>query len=126
MYDLFSDFENFFNSFDAFMQPMTYKDTQKCPVCGHTWSDFKNIGRFGCGNCYKTFRAPASSTIKQIHATTQHTGKIPSKAGDSLRKKRQYEALKAQLQEAVKNEDYETAAKLHKQIRTMESEKQKG
>lgn len=123
MYDLFSDFENFFNSFDAFMQPVTYQEAQKCPICGHTWSDFKRTGRFGCGECYKTFRAPAASTLKQIHSTTAHTGKIPSKSGNELKKKRQYEALKAQLQEAVKNEDYETAAKLHKQLRAMENEK---
>jgi protein arginine kinase activator len=123
MYDLFSDFENFFNNFDAFMQPVTYQEAKKCPVCGHTWSDFRRTGRFGCSECYKTFRAPVTETIKQIHATTKHTGKIPSKSGSALKKKRQYEALKAQLQEAVKNEDYETAAKLHKQIRAMENDK---
>ena len=123
MYDLFSDFENFFNNIDAFMQPITYQEAQKCPVCGHTWSDFKRTGRFGCGECYKAFRTPVASTLKQIHSTTAHTGKIPSKSGSELKKKRQYEALKAQLQDAVKNEDYETAAKLHKQIRAMENDK---
>lgn len=123
MYDLFSDFENFFNSFDTFFEPVSYQSSQKCPVCGHTWADFKNTGRFGCGECYKTFRNPVTSTIRQIHATSTHTGKIPSKAGEGLKKKRQYEALKAQLQDAVKNEDYETAAKLHKQLRSMENDK---
>jgi protein arginine kinase activator len=123
MYDLFSDFENLFGSLDAFMQPMTYKDERKCPVCGHTWSDFRRTGRFGCGECYKTFRTPAENTLRQIHSTAAHTGKIPSKSGSELKKKRQYEALKAQLQEAVKNEDYEKAAKLHKQIREMENNK---
>ena len=123
MYDLFSDFENFFNSFDTFMQPSVYQEAKKCPVCGHTWSDFRRTGRFGCGECYKTFRSSTASAIRQIHATTEHKGKIPSKSGSEFRKKRQYETLKAQLQEAVKNEDYETAAKLHKQIRTMENNK---
>lgn len=123
MYDLFSDFESLFNAFDSFMQPSPYQEAKKCPVCGHTWNDFRHSGKFGCGECYKTFRSSAADTIRQIHATTLHKGKIPSKSGDKLKKKREYEALKSQLQEAVKNEDYETAAKLHKKIRTMENEK---
>lgn len=120
MYDLFSDFNDLF---EAFMQPVTYKDEQKCPVCGHTWTDFRRSGRFGCGECYKAFRSPTEATLRQIHSTSVHTGKIPSKSGSELKKKRQYETLKAKLQEAVKNEDYETAAKLHKQIREMENNK---
>ena len=31
MYDLFSDL---FDGFDWFMQPTTYKEEKKCPVCG--------------------------------------------------------------------------------------------
>lgn len=123
MYDLFSEFEDFFNSFDVFMQPVSYKEEQKCPVCGRTWSDFRKSGRFGCGECYNTFRSSVEATLKQIHANSAHTGKIPSKSGKLLMKKRRYEELKLQLQEAVQSEDYETAAKLHKQIRAMENEK---
>lgn len=120
MYDIFSDFEDFFNSFDTFMQPVSYKAAQKCPVCGHTWSDFNRTGRFGCSQCYKTFRGPVTSTMRQIHASAKHTGKLPSKSSDTLKRKKQYESLKAELQLAVKNEDYEKAAKLHKQIREFE------
>ena len=123
MYDLFSEFEDFFNSFASFIQPVAHKEEQKCPVCGHTWSDFRKSGRFGCSECYNTFRTPAASALKQIHANSQHTGKFPSKWGKLLMKKRQVAELKAQLQEAVRSEDYETAAKLHKQIRAMENEK---
>lgn len=122
MYDLFSEFEDFFNSFDAFIQPTAYKE-EKCPVCGRTWTDFRKSGKFGCSECYTTFRNLAQATLKQIHANSEHTGKIPSKSGKVLMKKRQIENLKSQLQEAVRSEDYETAAKLHKQIRNMENEK---
>ena len=60
--------------------------------------------------------------MKQIHTNSSHTGKIPSKSGEKLKKKRVYEELKLNLQKAVANEDYETAAKLHKKIREMENE----
>lgn len=121
--DLFSSlFSDFFDSMDAFVQPATPQNSKKCPVCGQTWNDFRHFGRFGCGECYNTFRQAATSTIRQIHSTTTHNGKVPSKAGAGLKKKREYDNLKQQLQQAVKDEDYEKAAALHKQIRAMEKE----
>lgn len=119
MYDLFSDF---FDGFDIFMQPTPAKEEKKCPVCGHTYSDFINTGKIGCGECYSIFRIPIKQTLAKIHPNTVHTGKIPSKSGKKLKLKRKYDSLKAELSAAVKNEDYETAAKLHKEIRSMENE----
>lgn len=119
MYDLFSDF---FDAFDVFTQPVTHSEEKKCPICGQTYSDFARTGKFGCGECYKAFRTSAAGILRQIHSTTTHTGKIPSKSGDALKKQRRYDLLKSQLQDAVKNENYELAAKLHKEIRAMENE----
>jgi protein arginine kinase activator len=122
MYDLFSDF---FDGFDFLMQPTAVKEEKKCPVCGHTYSDFRRTGKIGCGECYNVFRAPIAETLKQVQPSTIHTGKLPSKSGEELRLKRRYESLKSELAAAVKNEDYEKAAKLHKQIREIESEVKK-
>ena len=127
MFELFDDlFNDFFNDFfggleqHSTQQEQSQQDSKACPVCGHTWNDFRATSRFGCSKCYETFRPEASTVIRQIHSTTRHTGKIPSNAGKGLQRKREYAALQQQLKDAVKNEDYETAAKLHKQIRAME------
>lgn len=122
MYDLFSDF---FDGFDLFMQPVTVKEEKKCPVCGHTYSDFRRTGKIGCSECYKVFRSSIAETLRRIQPSTTHTGKIPSKSGEELKLRRKYETLKQELSAAVKNEDYETAAKLHKQIREIENEVKK-
>ena len=82
-------------------------------------------GKLGCSECYKVFRGPVTETLRQIHPSTVHVGKIPSKSGEELKLKRKYETLKQELSAAVKNEDYETAAKLHKQIREIENEVKK-
>lgn len=119
MYDLF----DLFDAFDMFEQPVGYKEEKKCPVCGRTYAEFSRSGKFGCGECYKTFRASASEVLKQIHSTTKHTGKIPSKSGETIKRQRRYEELKSQLEQAVKREDYELAAKLHKEIKAIESER---
>lgn len=123
MYDLFSDFFDGFD--DMFMQPVTIKEEKKCPVCGHTYSDFRRTGKLGCSECYNVFRTPISQTLRGIQPGNVHKGKIPSKSGEELKLKRRYEELKNKLSQAVKNEDYETAAKLHKQIREIESEVKK-
>jgi protein arginine kinase activator len=122
MFDIFSDFFDGFEPFEFMTTTPTVQSTRKCPKCGHTWSDFRRTGRFGCSECYNTFRSEAAATIRQIHSTTRHTGKVPSKAGAGISRKREYENLKAQLQKAVSSEDYEKAAKLHKRIREMEKE----
>ncbi len=123
MYDLFSDF--FDNAFGIFNQPASVKEEKRCPVCGRTYADFRRTGKLGCGECYKTFRPAVTKTLRQVHQTSAHTGKIPSKSGESIKRQRLYESLKKQLSDAVKNEDYETAAKLHKQVREMENEVKK-
>ena len=121
--DFFSDdfFKDFFDGIEYTGQQQTHSAV-KCPVCGRTYEDFRRSGKFGCGECYKAFRPQVREVLRQLHSTASHTGKVPSKAGESLRKKRRYDELKRALSEAVAKEDYETAAKLHKQIRSLESE----
>ena len=122
MYDLFSEF---FNGFDYFPETVVYKSEAKCPVCGRTYSDFRKTGKLGCGKCYSVFRTPLASTMRQIHQNPAHVGKIPSRSNSELKLKRKYESLKQQLAKAVENEDYEAAAKLHKEIKDMESNNRK-
>ena len=114
MYDLFSDF---FDSFDVFP---VYHEENRCPNCGRTYYDFQKSGRLGCSECYKAFENPVRSTLRQIQKNTMHTGKIPSGQSAELAKKKRLADLKAQLAKAVSTEDYELAAKLHKEIKNIE------
>ncbi len=116
MYDLFSEFADFFDNFDVFP---TYREVKSCPGCGRTYQSFQQTGRFGCPKCYETFRSPISATLRQIQQNSKHTGKIPAGSAYELKKKRQYEELKAALQQAVKEENYEKAAQLHKQLKSL-------
>lgn len=120
MYDFLSDF---FNSFEEILPSSSmYHEEKTCPVCHRTYRDFQKSGKLGCGACYEAFRIPITATLRQIHSNTVHTGKVPSRCSGELKRQRLYEALKKQLSDAVKNENYEEAARLHKEIRNMESE----
>ena len=121
MMDLFSEL---FDMFDNINTVLTTSDTVRgnkvFSLCGHSWEDFRKSGKFGCPQCYKEFNSNAKQVIRQIHSTTGHVGKIPSKSGAEVKVKRLLESLRAQLKEAVAKEDYETAAKLHSEIKSLE------
>lgn len=114
MYDLFSDF--LFGGFNVFP---TAESELVCPKCGRSYRDFKKTGVLGCGECYDTFLPAISETLHQLHGTSAHTGKIPSRSADELKRKRRYDELKKELSRAVSQEDYETAAKLHKELKAL-------
>ncbi|MBQ3125277.1 MAG: UvrB/UvrC motif-containing protein [Clostridia bacterium] len=119
--DLFSELFGMFDDFDNMFTVSTIpKETKKCPVCGYGWSDFNRTGKFGCSECYKTFRDGAGRVLRQVHSASEHSGKIPSKSGAEVKAKRRLEELRKSLKDAVAREDYESAAKLHAEIKEIE------
>jgi protein arginine kinase activator len=88
-----------------------------CDVCGLSYSRFRETGRFGCGNCYKVFGERLNPLFKKVHGNTSHTGKIPNRAGGRIKVLKEVEKLKQQLEEAIRNEEYEKAASIRDRIR---------
>jgi protein arginine kinase activator len=99
-------------------------EERKCG-CGMSYGDFKKRGKFGCGECYKTFSKQLSGVLRRIHGSTEHVGKVPTKIGEVSKLKQKIQKLKAELQEAVKREDFELAAELRDKIREMEENESK-
>ncbi len=92
-----------------------------CPFCGLTASAFKEVGRLGCPQCYSTFEDSLRSLLRRIHGGTQHVGKVylpPDPTATEVEKR--IEGLKKKLQRAIDSEDFERAAQLRDQIRTLE------
>ena len=118
------------SAFDAFPfgnlfaapEKMIFDKPQSCPLCGATSTDIRRTGRAGCANCYSIFDTILDPIISKIHGTTTHTGNIPKSAGANLSSKRHLEDLKTQLKAAITNEDYESAAKLRDEIRSLEQQ----
>jgi len=97
--------------------------SQKCPVCGFTQADFKKTGRLGCSVCYVTFAEGLGSLLKAMHKGTEHVGKLPQRASREIELGDRMKALTSDLEKAVKEENYETAASLRDQIKKLEHEK---
>jgi protein arginine kinase activator len=97
---------------------------QKCPVCGFTQIDFKKTGRLGCSACYDTFADGLANLLKGMHKGLKHTGKMPAHLSRRYAMADRVKSLETDLQKAVKNENYEDAARLRDEIQKIEHELQ--
>jgi len=93
---------------------------QKCPACGFSQADFKKTGRLGCSLCYDTFSEGLNSLLKAMHKGTSHVGKVPARLMESLQFDATMKTLQKELDKAVGQENYETAADIRDQIKHLE------
>lgn len=99
-----------------------YITATKCDRCGMTYGKFKQTGRFGCSHCYKSFKEKLENLYKNIHGHGEHMGKVPKKAGGTIKIRKEIERLKKQLDNAVKKEEFEIAAKLRDEIKELQKQ----
>ena len=89
--------------------------TVKCPFCGLSYLQFKEVGRLGCAECYGAFSAQLEPLLKRIHGSSKHCGKktkpVPSGGGNDIG------VLRKQLEDAIKAEEFEKAARLRDRIK---------
>ena len=92
-----------------------------CSFCGLTFADFRETGRLGCPHCYETYQPQLQRLLRRVHGGTQHVGKIylpPDPSASDL--ERRLDGLRRKLNRAVDSEDFERAAELRDEIRTLE------
>ncbi len=119
----------FFESVNALIVGKTADEIKnlKCPNCGMTWKEFKDTGLLGCTKDYEIFAVQLTAWIESAQAGgNHHTGKIPAARAihgpGYLRLKETILRMKAELSQAVSEEDYHHAAELRDKIKAMESQ----
>ncbi len=95
-------------------------DGLTCSGCGITTSEFREVGRLGCPFCYDEFREQLKPLLEKIHEELTHTGKRPSRTAVSLDDQSRVLQLRNKQREAIRQEDYETAATLRDEITVLE------
>jgi protein arginine kinase activator len=91
-----------------------------CPVCATTLSQFQASGRFGCPECYATFRDEVQGLVEKINDSSQHVGKVPKRISAEISLQKDIRQWQVELKRAVRREDYEKAAAIRDQIRLIE------
>lgn len=92
----------------------------QCPTCGVRYSQFARTGRLGCAACYSAFSVQLRQILRRVHGATRHHGKGPGQSEERMRHRRGLEQLRQQLNRAVEREEFELAARLRDEIRTLE------
>ena len=112
-----------------------------CPTCGTTYEEFVQNSQFGCADCYSVFDLLIHDNIKQLQGSDCHKGKKPlvqmeemsgeedapeetvqAVVEDAFSKdavQEEIRVLDRQLKEALKTEDYETAAVCRDRIKAL-------
>ncbi|MEE1318683.1 MAG: UvrB/UvrC motif-containing protein [Ruminococcus sp.] len=125
--DMENEFSNFLGSFFGNVLPARTQAT-RCEFCGSTYSDIAKSGHVGCAKCYEIFADELYPSIRRIHGNTTHCGKNSSVAEKSKQTKTKVETkeekirkLKVQLENAIKEQNFELAAELRDKIKEMEA-----
>lgn len=99
----------------------------RCEFCGSTYSDITKSGHVGCAKCYEVFGDLLMPSIRRIHGNTTHCGKNSglykdnTKKSPQLTKEEKIKQLKAELDKAVAEQNFEHAAELRDKIRETEA-----
>ena len=137
------DFSSFLGGFmdelttPSFMPMINTLKQNKCNNCGSTFHDIMNTGMLGCQDCYNTFDDELDSIIKKLQGSNRHVGRIGKIIDKKIDEKEGKETdlknetnnktkedkkilLKRDLEQAIKEERYEDAAKIRDEIKALE------
>ncbi|MEQ8850608.1 MAG: UvrB/UvrC motif-containing protein [Phycisphaerales bacterium] len=108
-------------------EPEPARPGGSCPTCGLTYGEFRKSGLLGCEACYDAFADRLTPLLQRAHeGGTHHVGRAP-KRGAGVKTVGASEVaarvaqLRRQLAEAVRNERYERAAQLQREIDGIET-----
>ena len=93
-----------------------------CPGCGRKYSDFKKTKRLGCEECYNTFGEPIEEYLIKNFGSAGYTGRASIGSNKNVKDILEVDSLKRKMQLAIKNEDYEEAARLRDRIKLVNAE----
>jgi protein arginine kinase activator len=102
-------------------QTQPVRGGEVCSRCGGSLQDFRESGRLGCPECYRSFEAPLRDLLRRLHGSTHHVGERYADRGNGAADHRQSAAdLREQLRLAVETENFELAAELRDRLRVLE------
>lgn len=84
-----------------------------CPKCAWTQELLRSTGRIGCDECSLVFRSGIEAVKRQLDFINSYEGKSPSYNYNKNGTKHDntgYDKLNTALENAIKNEDFESAA----------------
>lgn len=121
--DIIPQIENALNNIFKFTANNS-KDEEdlKCEFCGTSFSRLKNSGILGCPKCYETFQDEIKKYLNALNVNSKYKGKIPKDADSYIVYNRKLEDLKSRLDLAINLEEYEKAAEIRDEIKSLKGD----
>lgn len=138
------DFSSFLGGFmdeltsqSNFMPMFNTIKENRCNNCNSTFDDIINTGMLGCENCYNEFSDELDPIIKRLQGSNRHIGRVGKIVDNEIKEKINKAAnkntkkeekvdkkllLQRDLEQAIKEERYEDAAKIRDQIKELEKD----
>lgn len=91
----------------------------RCSNCGLSFDEFRKTSRLGCAQCYTDFRTQLHPLLTRLHGRVQHAGRIPERVDVKLKMDGRLEQLRRELEIAIACEEFEQAAQLRDEMRTL-------
>ena len=96
------------------------RDAARCAFCGTSQSEFRASGRLGCAHCYGAFTESLRDLLRRVHGSAQHVGRRYATPDPATAPPRSVESLRAELAAAIAREEFERAALLRDELRSVE------
>lgn len=104
---------------------MMFREEKRCPTCEMTLKDIAHVGKFGCHDCYDTFRDDVADIVRRVQGGhLEHSGKYPKSSHTKRALKRQIEEKRAYLETLVAQQAFEEAAVVRDEIQALEETQQ--
>jgi protein arginine kinase activator len=91
-----------------------------------TFQSILQQGKAGCADCYSTFRRELDPLITSLQGGVPHNGEAPSRQRARLERLQKIESLKKDLQEQIRLENFEQAARLRDELKNLKNEDKEG
>ena len=102
--------------------PFEQMEELECPKCHLTFREFQRIGKFGCAECYETFKGKLDTVFRRVHSgNTKHLGKIPKRKQSGLHQRKRLMQYRDELKQLINQEAFEEAAVVRDKIKEIES-----
>ncbi len=103
-----------------------FGDQKRCHTCGNCFADYRKNGKLGCPDCYDYLSDELAPVLASFFADKRHIGKSPQISATpknmfvevtQIPVESDLDALRFELESAVRDERYEDAAVLRDRIK---------
>lgn len=102
---------------------VVYREQKRCPNCQMTLKDIAHVGKFGCAQCYETFKEDVYDIVRRVQGShIEHSGKCPKSSQHKRALKKQLEEKRARLELLVAQQAFEEAAIVRDEIQALEQQ----